>query len=93
MRYQKATVLWTYHYDKPGRYEPTLEQLEEWDETLWEFYEPHLVPQMTAANITPINKATKSRIVALAEVSYGSGNARARVRNACRFYVNTWDLF
>ena len=47
---------------------------------------------MTKKGITPINRATKSRVVALAAVSKGGGNAQAMVRNACRFYKNAWNL-
>ena len=47
---------------------------------------------MTAAVITPMNKTTKSRVVAFAAVSKGAGNTETMVRNGCRFYKNTWDL-
>ena len=91
MRYQKATVLWTDHHDKPGSYEPSVDQLEDWDDELAEFYDLKLDQEMLAAGI-PVTKATRSQIVALAEVSNGGGSARIRVRNACRFYANTWSL-
>ena len=70
MRYQKATVLWTYHHDKPGSYEPSVDQLEDWDDELAEFYDLKLDQEMLAAGI-PVTKATRSQIVALAEVSNG----------------------
>ncbi len=93
MHYQKATVLWTYHRRKQTKYNPTLKEIEEWDERLWKRFDQHLVPKMTAAGITPIDKATKSRVVALAAVSKGGGNAKKMVHNGCRFYKNTWGLF
>ena len=91
MRYRKATVLWTYHREKPGSYEPSVGQLEDWDDELADFYDAKLDEEMLAADI-PVTKATRSQIVALAEVSNGGGNARIRVRNACRYYKNTWNL-
>ncbi len=92
MHYQKATVLWTYHRTKQTKYKPTLKQLEQWDERLWKRFDQYLVPKMTAVGIDPINKTTKSWVVALAAVSKGGGNAEKMVYNGCRFYANTWDL-
>ena len=48
MHYQEATVLWTYHRTKQTKYNPTLKEIEEWDERLWKRFDQHLVPKMTA---------------------------------------------
>ena len=92
MHYRKASVLWTYHCIKQTKYRPKRRELEAWDGRLWKRFNKHLKIEMIAEGISPINRATKSRVVALAAVSKGGGNARTMVRNGCRFYKNAWNL-
>ena len=44
-----------------GSYQPSVEQLEDWDDELAEFYDAKLDEEMLAAGI-PISKATTGRL-------------------------------
>ena len=89
LTYQKDAVLWTYHLKHPSRYGPTAEMLQEWDAQLTASYECKIRERMDEFDI-PFSRPTKSRIVALAEVS-NENRPGTRVRNACRFYSENWN--
>ena len=82
-------MLWTYHLKHPGQYDLTSKALQEWDAQLTASYECKLRQRMDEFNI-PFSRRTRSRIVALAEVSNGN-RPGTRVRNACRFYSKNWN--
>jgi len=83
--YSDQAVLWAYHNDKPSAYNPSLQDLEAFDNDLHGKYEVKLVEEMTSAGID-VDKRTKSRILMLAKVSNGQ-SVRKKVRNACRYYT------
>jgi hypothetical protein len=88
--YNESVVLWTYHKDKPGDYNPTINKLNKWDKDLFDSYENKLVELLNEYEI-PISRETKSRVLLLATVSNGE-TISMKVRNACKYYMNTWGI-
>lgn len=86
--YNESVVLWTFHRKNPSVYAPTINQLNAWDQELFGSYENKLIEILSDAGI-PLSRETKSRVLLLATVSNG-GTVPMQVRNACRYYVNTW---
>lgn len=86
--YNESVVFWSYHFDSPGEYEPSNDDLSQWDQDLFNSYEDTLVVKMTEAEI-PLNRENKSRVLLLALVSNG-GTVAIKVRNACRYYRHVW---
>lgn len=84
--YSNTAVWWSYHNDKPAKYDPTTQNLIDWDAQLITTYEEALTDILPEFNLTT-DKRTKSRVIQLAIVSNGS-SVRAQVRNACKFLAN-----
>jgi hypothetical protein len=87
--YDEFALVWTYHNANKSDYDPTDQELIDWDQELYDRYEAKLDAPMTAAGL-PLNRTTKSQVVALAEVSNGS-NDSTLIKNACKFLAAVPD--
>jgi hypothetical protein len=88
--YSNEVLRVSYHNANPSDYAPTDQDLDDWDASLQATYASRLDGPMAEAGIhsTPVNR---SWIVLLAELSNGQAPL-VRVRNACKYFANTWEV-
>lgn len=90
LHYSEFCVLCTYHFDKPGTLQPSVDALRTWDSTLRQTYEDALIPMMNERGIA-LSRENKSRIVAFAVLSNGK-LPTTRLRHGCDFFQHTMSL-
>jgi hypothetical protein len=88
--YSDEALRVSYHNANPSDYAPTDQDLDAWDASLQATYASRLDGPMAEAGIDDTSE-NRSWIVLLAELSNGQAPL-VRVRNACKYFSNTWDV-
>ena len=81
--YQQEHLVWTYHHAHRNELDPSVSDIDGWDDTLHNRYDDLLDEIMPEFGIRR-TVGNKSRIVLLAHVS--TGGARRKVREACEYF-------
>ena len=89
-KFHKTALLALFFLEHPDG-DPDLEDLLEFDDELDRDFDQLLVREMTLAEIEPINRRTKSRVLLLGSLS-GMRTRIDKVTIGCTMFRNAWPL-